>query len=86
MEYNDIVNQLFKNIDYKSNDSDNNNIGTITAPWETTNNGDNDSDTTSNSNDTSDSNDTDETDNALDMDIKYDEQLLEKLMKKLKKK
>ena len=78
MEYNDIVNNLFKDIDYKPNDIDNNNIETITAPWDYTNNGDNDSDTTSNSNDASNSDDSDETDNALDMDVKYDKQLLER--------
>ena len=75
MEYNDIVNNLFKDIDSNPNNTDN--IEDITAPWSITNNGDNDSDITSDSNNTSDSN-SDETDNALDIDIKYDEQLLER--------
>lgn len=74
MEYNDIVNQLFNNIDYKQpNDKQSNDEEHIITPWNMENDNDNDSDTSSN--DTSNS---DETDNALDIDIEYDKQLLER--------
>ena len=73
MEYNEIVNNLFKNIEYKEN-----NIIDIKAPWNNKTINNNTNSDTSDTDDTSSSDSENLEDNSLDIDMKYDKMITQR--------